>query len=218
MNSLIVLIIKFFSDLSPHPEITGFYGYSQNAYIFVYQEIISFILIILVFAYTTFFIRKTNFRFKNIIHWSKNYILRLFFIVFLVVTIIQINQHFKYFLDIYKAYSNKTYAQKEMFIYGDSFYIAKVCQKILKNKRLTGKLITDVDLKKNYGMTFHRNISYLLYPTINFRAHNQKDQPDCILYFQKNDAEKYIPPGYKIKYKFNNKTILAIRKNHVRNL
>ncbi|MBP9853534.1 MAG: hypothetical protein KBD53_01555 [Candidatus Omnitrophica bacterium] len=47
---------------------------------------------------------------------------------------------------------------------------------------------------------------------INIRAHNRQEQPDCLVYFYKLNAQQFIPDGYEIKYKFDEINMIAMKK------
>lgn len=206
-QSLQFLVQKLSSDLFPSPDVTGFYGNSAEIYYLLH------ILIFLIAIPTSIFILiKSNISIK-----LKKFCTFFVLYIFLFINFIQIGGHFQYFSQEFQAAYNKTEIEKKTILMGASYIFAKECQKVLSTEKLPANLITDLDLSKGIGMTAQRQLAYYLYPKVNLRSHNQKENPIYLVYFFKKNAEQYIPSDYKIKYKYNKHNMLAIKKNYVDN-
>ncbi len=86
------------------------------------------------------------------------------------------------------------------------------CHQFFKNERLKGKLITDLDITDDPGMIMRNEFAYLVYPTINIRSYDQQEEPDCLVYFYKFNAERFIPDGYEVQYKFDEENMIVMKK------
>ena len=74
------------------------------------------------------------------------------------------------------------------------------------------KLITDLDMTKDPGALYQRELSYFLYP-IDIRNIYSKKPFDTVLIFFKENVENHIPDGYQLHHIFNDKNIIAIKKD-----
>jgi len=69
---------------------------------------------------------------------------------------------------------------------------------------------TDLDINNDPGMIIHRSLAYYLYP-IDIRGIH-RGEPDLWIAFNKNEAIKHIPDGYKVLGILNNQNIIAIKE------
>lgn len=69
---------------------------------------------------------------------------------------------------------------------------------------------TDLDTTRDPGMMLHRSLAYYLYP-IDIRGIHQGN-PDLWIAFNKNEAIKYVPDGYKILGILDNRNMIAIKE------
>jgi hypothetical protein len=107
-------------------------------------------------------------------------------------------------------YSGKTADQKYSEILKAIYFLPKQTKALLPGYH-KAILITDLDLTKDPGMLYHRQLAYFLYP-IDIRDIHRHEIPDLILIFFKRDAISHIPNGYTPYHIFNTENLIAVKQ------
>ena len=95
---------------------------------------------------------------------------------------------------------------------GPIYDYAVLCRQYFKDGHQRGRLMTDIDLSTEEGMTLHRRLAYYLYP-IMIRSYQDAENPDYLIYLHKKDAVNAVPHGYVINFKINDNNLMATRKD-----
>ena len=169
-------------------------------------------LLIMVSILTSFFFKVPIAKTKNKIGliFCPYRVFLLTLIVFFLISGIQTFNQIKRFSSKIKLLSGKTLSEKYSLIFGDPLYrFAMFCQEHFPGEH-RAKLVTDLDLNEDPGMTLYYRLCYYLYP-INVRI--STDQPvDCYIVFHKKDPLTAIPKDIKALYTFNQFGVLAIKE------
>jgi len=196
-------------NLFPDPATNGFYGENFHVYLTLYS---SMILMLGISSLVEFISHKLHKADKND---KRNYYahdsFRLLVIFFAIIVFIQFVQHAKYFTDLDKHFSGKTLEEKQVSMFGFPYVFAMNCREHLDGSH-TGKLVTDMDIRRATEMTIHRRLAYYLYP-ISIKHPKEGEQPDCLVFFNKKDAINHIPKGFTIQYKFDDNNIMTVRRD-----
>jgi 2'-5' RNA ligase len=134
----------------------------------------------------------------------------LFFIYTLTTISLTINWaiHSK---NVFKAVSGLTIEEKyAQFIGGGVYIFSKHCQSLLPGYH-SAELISDMDFSRDPGMLTHRMLAYFLYP-IDIRGIHKKE-PEVMIFFAKDNAEKNVPENFRTLFKFNEQYLIALKKN-----
>ena len=209
--SVTAVLSLIFSNLFPEPYETGFYGKELYIYEMIYIVILLSIALSIIIARVFETLSKWGASKRKICYTHNPFCLLI--IVFIGVTLIQVTQHYIYFVFQYHRYYGKTLAQKEALLFGDPYTFAMNCKKYLRGYH-AATLITDMDIKRPREMTIHRRLAYFLWP-INIREHRKGERVDCLVVFSKKDAMNSIPEDYVVQYKFDENNILAVKRGAI---
>ena len=128
------------------------------------------------------------------------------FVIFIQTLSLSLHAHREYV-----QFSGKSTDQK----YGEilkSIYILPQRTKKLFPGYHKAELITDLNLTEDPGQLYYRQMAYFLYP-IDIRGIHKHADPDLALIFFKQNAIAHVPDGYKPRYIFDNKNLIAIKIN-----
>jgi hypothetical protein len=93
---------------------------------------------------------------------------------------------------------------------GAVYNLAKASKRLIQ-PTAHAELITDLDLRQDPGMIYHRALSYFLYP-IDLRGIRAKPA-DTLIIFLKKDPHLFVKEGFSVKEQLSPKTIIAIKEN-----
>jgi len=127
----------------------------------------------------------------------------------IIVTAVQLNLEINDFRRSVAPYKNTPMVVKKASLFSTPFIFAQECKRRLPGPR-TAMLLTDFDIEKPVGMSFHRYLCYFLYP-IDLRISPQYKEADTIITFNKQDAMQSIPKNFRVIYKFSDSELLAVR-------
>jgi hypothetical protein len=108
--------------------------------------------------------------------------------------------------------AGKTVTQKQSRKHLLAFDFAQECRQKFPGRHRC-QFFTDGDLTTDPAMFHHRKLAYFLYPVIDIRGVHPERPLDCLIFYEKADAAKLIPPGFKIKVKMSSSTLLAVQES-----
>ncbi len=197
--------------LFPHPHENGFYGNGIQAYVLIGLTFLIFFGFILCINVLCIFIFKQKYSYEKPLIKSSSVSLVMLAAI-LIITLAQTVQHAKYFLNNYSRFNSLNVAEKKQYFMGFVYDYALSCRQYFKEGHQHGKLITDMDLSTNMGMTQQRRLAYYLYP-IMIRSVGDIENPDYLIYFQKKNAATLVPKEYVVQLRINDDNLMAIRKD-----
>jgi len=136
-----------------------------------------------------------------------------FTFAFLIISLQTVN-HWEIFALERNLFAHKSVDEKNKFIQKEPYRVASYFKKIYSGKH-RGKFITDMDILREPHMGKHRKFSYYLYPTIDIRNINTHFPVDCIVFFSKKNAEKYIPDDFILQGAYDSSNVLAVNKKDI---
>ena len=130
---------------------------------------------------------------------------------FVIITVFQTLGHMLYFQMQHAKIRSLSAHEKRSLFFGGPYNFSR---ELLRNFPGTcrGVLVSDLDTSVDPGSTALRIIAYALLPKVNLRAHEQTP-PECIVYFNKENARDAVPENYVVAYEVNENNLLAVRKN-----
>lgn len=182
----------------------GFIHFGPQA--FYYHFYIIFLIVAGSITVMTLLLRRQK--------WNFLFLRELFFFLTLSfclsIALWQSAVYLKIFIQNDPVLSSKTTEEKYLILYPKPFLFSK---NVHDNVSLphTCRLVTDMDMTRWEGMQTERLLSYFLYPVLEFR--NVWQQPvDCIICYEKKDALKEIPAGYRILFKESDTDLIAVKE------
>jgi len=214
LGILIILLWIIAFVIFPYPPLisilkTGFYLGNHNGFVLplLNENPIFFWIYLLVILITAsiFYVQKA-FLPKG----QKFYDVLLFVTVFIFINLVgfqTMSQH-KFFSET-AGIIHLNLDRKLHLLLGDSYRFAKYGQKLFSytkssKPKMTGKLITDLDLSQTVEPYILR---YVLYPKIDIIS--PTDSPECLVVYQKSNPENSIPSHYKIVGIYNKSGLYA---------
>ena len=110
-----------------------------------------------------------------------------------------------------EAISNQANHSKMSDLFGWTYVYAHQVRALLPGPH-SGRLITDFQIESNENnhMSVYRDLCFFLYP-IDIRG-VRGGETDCLIIFEKEGAEEFVPPGYRVIQKFDSRNIVAVKE------
>ena len=131
---------------------------------------------------------------------------RMTVIFLILLTMIQIFDQNRYFLEHWSIFHNRPIEQKRRIYFGETYSFIEHALEHVRSKRLTGKLITDTDPYKTLEPLL---LKYRFLPEINLLT-DAKD-PDCLVFYRSRQNNPPDPAIYRI-IQIDRNGFLALKK------